>query len=101
MLFFCEPDPSGYIRSKRTSALVSVAPMNRESGQYKGHRKAQGGGYQVRTVLYMLIMSTIRSNHVFKETYQRLVTAGKPKKVATIDCIRKMVVILNTMLETA
>ena len=84
--------------SKQASALVGVAPMNRESGRYKGHRKIQGGRHQVRTVLYMAMMSAIQSNPAFKETYQRLVAAGKPKKVAIIACIRKMVVILNSML---
>ncbi|ABG40502.1 ISCps7, transposase [Paraglaciecola sp. T6c] len=79
-------------------ALVGVAPMNRESGRYKGLRKIQGGRHQVRTVLYMAMMSAIQSNPVFKVTYQRLVAAGKPKEVAIIVCIRKMVVILNSML---
>lgn len=49
-------------------------------------------------MLYMAMMSAIQSNPVFKETYQRLVKAGKPKKVAIIACIRKMVVVLNSML---
>jgi len=88
----------GYMTSKQASALVGVAPMNRESGRYKGQRKIQGGRHQVRTVLYMAMMSAIQSNPVFKETHQRLVAAGKPKKVAIIACIRKMVVILNSML---
>ncbi len=88
----------GYINNKEASSLVGVAPMNKESGRYKGHRKIQGGRHQVRTILYMAMMSAIQSNPVFKETYQRLVAAGKPKKVAIIACIRKMVVILNSML---
>lgn len=88
----------GYMTSKQASSLVGVAPMNRESGRYRGQRKIQGGRHQVRTVLYMAMMSAIQSNPVFKETYQRLVAAGKPKKVAIIACIRKMVVILNSML---
>lgn len=88
----------GYMTSKQASSLVGVAPMNRESGRFKGLRKIQGGRHQVRTVLYMAMMSAIQSNPVFKETYQRLVAAGKPKKVAIIACIRKMVVILNSML---
>ncbi|GAC35581.1 transposase [Paraglaciecola polaris LMG 21857] len=89
----------GYMTNKQASALVGVAPMNRESGRYKGRRKIQGGRHQVRTVLYMAMMSAIQSNPVFKGTYQRLVAAGKPKKVAIIACIRKMVVILNSMLK--
>ena len=54
---------------------------------------------QVRTVLYMAMMSAMQSNPVFKATYQRLLAAGKPKKVAIIACIRKMIVILNSMLK--
>ena len=88
----------GYISSKQTSALVGVAPMNRESGRYKGKRKIQGGRPQVRTVLYMAMMSAMQSNPIFKATYQRLVAAGKSKKVAIIACVRKMIVILNSML---
>ncbi|MBW8186723.1 IS110 family transposase [Shewanella nanhaiensis] len=88
----------GYISNKEASSLVGVAPMNKESGRFKGQRKIQGGRHQVRTVLYMAMMSAIQSNPVFKATYQRLVAAGKPKKVAIIACIRKMVVILNSML---
>lgn len=88
----------GYISNKEASALVGVAPMNKESGRFKGMRKIQGGRHQVRTVLYMAMMSAIQSNPVFKGTYQRLVAAGKPKKVAIIACIRKMVVVLNSML---
>lgn len=88
----------GYISNKEASSLVGVAPMNKESGRFKGMRKIQGGRHQVRTVLYMAMMSAIQSNPVFKSAYQRLVAAGKPKKVAIIACIRKMVVILNSML---
>ncbi|REL26677.1 IS110 family transposase [Thalassotalea euphylliae] len=88
----------GYVTGKQASSLVGVAPMNRESGRYKGQRRIQGGRHQVRTVLYMAMLSAIQSNPVFKDTYQRLVGAGKPKKVAIIACIRKMVVILNSML---
>ncbi|WP_394390014.1 IS110-like element ISShwo3 family transposase [Shewanella woodyi] len=88
----------GYINNKEASSLVGVAPMNKESGRFKGQRKIQGGRHQVRTVLYMAMMSAIQSNPVFKQTYQRLVAAGKPKKVAIIACIRKMVVTLNSML---
>ncbi len=88
----------GYMTNKKAAALVGVAPMNKESGRYKGLRKIQGGRHQVRTVLYMAMMSAIQSNPVFKEIYQRLVCAGKPKKVAIIACVRKMIVILNSML---
>ena len=88
----------GNISSKQTATLVGVVPMNRESGRYKGKRKIQGGRHQVRTVLFMAMMSAIQSNPVFKEAYHRLVNSGKPKKVAIIACDRKMIVILNSML---
>ncbi|MCS0153580.1 MULTISPECIES: transposase, partial [Vibrio harveyi group] len=69
-----------------------------ESGRFKGKRLIQGGRSQVRTVMYMAMMSAIQCNPVFKATYERLLTAGKPKKVAIVACMRKMVVILNSML---
>jgi len=87
----------GYMTNKQASALVGVAPMNRESGRFKGQRKIQGGRHQVRTVLYMAMMSAIQCNPVFKQKYQQMLEAGKPKKVALIACVRKMVVILNSM----
>lgn len=87
----------GLMSSKQAAALVGVAPINRESGQYKGMRSVQGGRAQVRTVLYMAMMSAIQCNDVFKRKYQQLLAQGKPKKVALIACVRKMVVILNSM----
>ncbi|KLV05163.1 transposase [Photobacterium aquae] len=88
----------GLITNKQAAALIGVAPINRESGRYKGKRVIQGGRAQVRTVLYMAMMSAMQCNPVFKATYQRLLDAGKPKKVAIIACVRKMVVILNSMI---
>ena len=88
----------GYITNKQAAALVGVAPIDRESGRYKGLRKIQGGRAQVRTVLYMAMMSAMQCNPVFKSTYQRLLAEGKPKKVAIIACVRKMINILNSML---
>jgi len=87
----------GYLSNKQAAALVGVAPMNRESGGYKGQRRIRGGRAQVRTVMFMSMMSAMQCNPVFKATYQRLVAAGKPKKVAIIACMRKMVVMLNAM----
>jgi transposase len=87
----------GLITNKQASALVGVAPISKESGRYKGLRKVQGGRHQIRTVLYMAMMSAMQCNPVFKANYQKLLAAGKPKKVAIIACVRKMVVILNSM----
>ncbi|EJE4149882.1 TPA: IS110 family transposase [Vibrio parahaemolyticus] len=88
----------GYITNKQAASLIGVAPITKESGRYKGKRAIQGGRAQVRTVLYMAMMSAMQCNPVFKTTYERLLAAGKPKKVAIIACVRKMVVILNSML---
>jgi transposase len=88
----------GYITNKQAASLIGVAPITRESGSFKGKRMIKGGRMQVRTVLYMAMMSAMQCNPVFKETYQRLLAAGKPKKVAIIACVRKMVVTLNSML---
>lgn len=88
----------GYITNKQAASLIGVAPITRESGRYKGKRVIQGGRAQVRTVLYMAMMSAMQCNPIFKATYTCLVATGKPKKVAIIACVRKMVVILNSML---
>ncbi|MBF4279497.1 IS110 family transposase, partial [Vibrio anguillarum] len=88
----------GYITNKQASSLIGVAPITRESGRFKGKRMIQGGRAQVRTVMYMAMMSAIQCNPVFKAAYERLLAAGKPKKVAIVACMRKRVVILNSML---
>ena len=87
----------GYITNKQAAALIGVAPINKESGIYQGQRKIYGGRHQVRTVMYMAMMSAMQCNPVFKKLYQRLVASGKPKKIAIIACVRKMIVILNSM----
>ncbi len=88
----------GYITNKQAASLIGVAPITKESGRFKGKRTIQGGHSQVRTVLYMAMMSAMQCNPIFKRNYQRLLQQGKPKKVAIIACVRKMVVILNSML---
>jgi transposase len=87
----------GYITNKQAAALVGVAPINKESGSYQGKRKIRGGRHQIRTVMYMAMMSAMQCNPVFKRMYQRLLADGKPKKTAIIACVRKMIVILNSM----
>ena len=64
---------------------------------YKGKRMIRGGRPKIRTAMYMAMMSAIQCNPKFKGIYQRLVVAGKPKKVAIIACIRKLVIVLNSM----
>ena len=87
----------GLISNKEAAALVGVAPINRESGSYKGQRRIKGGRHQIRTVMFMAMLSAIQCNPLFKSAYHRLVEAGKPKRVAIITCVRKMIVILNSM----
>lgn len=87
----------GYLSNKEAAALIGVAPMNRESGKYQGQRKIRGGRAQIRTAMYMAMMSAIQCNPVFKATYNKLLAAGKTKKSALIACVRKMIVILNSM----
>jgi len=89
----------GQLNRKEVASLVGVAPMNRESGAYKGKRRIRGGRARIRTVLYMAMMSTIQSNPKFKREYHALVAKGKPKKVAIVACMRKMITILNTMVK--
>jgi transposase len=73
--------------------------MNKESGAYQGRRKIRGGRYRIRTVLFMAMLSAIQSNAKFKRIYTCLVDAGKPKKVALIACMRRLMTILNVMVK--
>lgn len=89
----------GSLNRKQIAALVGVAPFNRESGRYKGKQKIQGGRASVRNVLYMGTVAGIRSNPAIRSFYERLVAKGKPKKLALTACMRKLLVILNTMVK--
>jgi len=89
----------GTIGSKPLSALIGVAPLNRDSGQFRGKRAVWGGRDNVRSVLYMATMSAIRFNPVISSFYNRLKGAGKPHKVAMTACMRKTIVTLNSMIK--
>jgi transposase len=89
----------GTLPRTKASALAGLAPMNRDSGQYRGQRKIQGGRPAVRRALYMAALVASRYNPVIREFYQRLRLAGKPPKVALTACLRKLLVILNAMLK--
>jgi len=89
----------GFIDRKKVAALVGVAPMNRDSGQWRGQRRIQGGRPAVRRALYMAALVASRHNPVIRDFYQRLRQAGKPPKVALTACMRKLLVILNAMLK--
>jgi transposase len=90
----------GRLSRREISALIGVAPFNRDSGQMRGKRSIYGGRGQVRRGLYMAALAAIRFNAVIKRFYNRLVTAGKPKKVAIVACMRKLLTILNAMVRT-
>lgn len=87
----------GRLSAKEVAALIGVAPHARESGRWRGRRRCSGGRAGVRSVLYMATLAATRTNPVFREFYQRLVGAGKPKKVALVACARKLLVTLNAM----
>ncbi|TVQ95395.1 MAG: IS110 family transposase [Desulfovibrionales bacterium] len=90
----------GRLSRREISALIGVAPFNRDSGQMRGKRTIFGGRAQVRRALYMAVLVAIRFNPVIKEFYNRLVAAGKPKKVAIVASMRKFITILNAMVRT-
>jgi transposase len=89
----------GTLRHKQIAALVGVAPLNRDSGQWRGKRSVWGGRAQVRAVLYMGTLVATRFNPVIRAFYQRLLATGKAKKVALIACMHKLLTILNALLK--
>ena len=89
----------GTLNRKRIAALVGVAPFNRDSGTLRGKRTVWGGRSRVRAALYMATLVASRHNPVISAFYQRLLAAGKTKKVALTACMRKLLVILNAMLK--
>ena len=90
----------GRLSGRQVSALVGVAPLNRDSGTMRGKRAIFGGRPDVRKVLFMAALTAARYNPVLKAFYQRLLAAGKPKKVAIVACMRKLLVIVNAMVRT-
>ena len=90
----------GELNRREVASLVGVAPLNKDSGRYSGKRSIRGGRSRVRTVLFMAIMSAIQSNPRIRAHYQRLVAAGKPKKVAMVACMRKLLTTLNAMIKS-
>ena len=87
----------GRLNRQQIAALVGVAPLNRDSGQRRGKRHVAGGRASVRRVLYMAAMTAVRCNPIIRPFYERLLAAGKDKKVALVACMRKLVVIMNAM----
>ena len=87
------------ISPKQLAALVGVAPLNRDSGTLRGRRSVWGGRERVREALYMGTLVATRFNPTIKEFYKRLCARGKPKKVALVACMHKLLLILNAILK--
>jgi transposase len=88
----------GTLGRKQIAALVGVAPLARDSGTLRGKRTCWGGRASVRAALYMGALVGARYNPTLKALYQRLLQAGKPKKVALVACMHKLLLILNAVL---
>ena len=89
----------GELGGKQIASLLGVAPFNRDSGMLRGRRTVWGGRAQVRQTLYMATLTATRHNPVIRDFYLRLCAAGKAKKAALTACMRKLLVILNSMLK--
>ena len=89
----------GKFTAKGISALAGLAPLNCDSGAMRGKRAIWGGRATVRRILYMATLVAIRFNTTIKAFYEKLCTAGKPKKVAIIACMHKLLIIMNAMIK--
>jgi transposase len=89
----------GQLNRQEIAALVGVAPLNHDSGQFRGQRRIKGGRAALRAALYMAALVGTRHNPVLKKFYQHLKAQGKKSKVALTACMRKLLVILNAMVK--
>lgn len=87
----------GKLDRRRIAALVGLAPVNRDSGQMRGQRSIWGGRADVRRTLYMATLTAVRFNPVLKAHYERLLAAGKRKKIALVATMRKLLTVLNAI----
>jgi transposase len=90
----------GHVNQREIGALVGLAPVNRDSGKFRGKRMIHGGRAMVRKVSYMPALSAMRFNPAIRDLYQRLRAKGKLQKVALVACMHKMFIILNSMART-
>jgi transposase len=90
----------GRLDRREAAALIGVAPLNRDSGAMRGRRAIAGGRTAVRNVLFMATLSAIRWNPTLRAHYAQLTARGRPKKVAIVACMRRLLSILNAILRT-
>jgi transposase len=90
----------GTLSHREIAKLVGVAPLNCDSGKFKGKRKTWGGRASVRAALYMAALSASRFDPTIKAFYQRLLAAGKPKKLALTACMHKLLTIINAVIKS-
>jgi transposase len=90
----------GTLGRRAIAKLVGVAPLNHDSGRFRGTRRTWGGRATVRRTMYMAALVATRWNPVIRAFYRRLIAAGKAKKVALTACMRKLLTILNVILKT-
>jgi transposase len=90
----------GTLSRRQIAALVGVAPLNRDSGLFRGKRIVWGGRAHIRSVLYMAALSASRTNPAITRFYRRLIQAGKKPKVALTACMRKLLSIINAIMKT-
>jgi transposase len=95
----CDLPELGTLNRKKIAALVGVAPLNCDSGRFRGRRRIKGGRADVRRKLYMAAVASIRHNPMMKKFYHKLIDAGKPPKLALTACMRKILTILNAMMK--
>lgn len=89
----------GKLNRREIAALVGLAPINRDSGRFRGKRSIWGGRAHIRSVLYMAALTAARCNPTIRAFYKRLIESGKKAKVALTACMRKLLTILNTMIK--
>jgi transposase len=100
LMLLAELREIGTLSGSEIASLVGLAPINRDSGKWRGKRRTGGGRSHVRAALYMAALSAIQFNPVIKVYYRRLLNSGKPKMVALVASMRKMLITLNAMIKT-
>jgi transposase len=89
----------GKVTHKEVAALAGVAPFNKDSGNKQGKREIWGGRALLRSSLYMAILSAVKYNPPIRDFYRHLLAKGKPKKVAMVACMRKLIITMNAMIK--